>query len=85
MVLFGFPLHLVDAKWQQKAAGVGAQRYQAAAQDAGSEYGKVAGKIMSAAGAAQAAVSNMPNETIEQRIARSAAAQRAISGAWKKG
>lgn len=74
-----------DAKWQSKAATVGAQRYQAAAQDAGQAYAQVAGKIMSAGAAAQSAVANMPNETIEQRIARSAAAQRAISSAWSTG
>lgn len=72
-----------DAKWQANAVGKGAQRYQAAAQEAAQEYAKQAGKIMSAGAAAQAAVANMPNETLEQRIARSAAAQRAISAAWK--
>jgi hypothetical protein len=74
-----------DAKWQQKAAGVGAQRYQAAAQDAGAAYAQVASKIMAAGANAQAAVANMPNETMEQRIARSAAAQRAISQTWATG
>lgn len=73
-----------DAKWQNAAVNKGAQRYQAAAQEAGQAYGQVASKIMSAAAAAQAAVASMPDETLEQRIAKSAAAQRAISNAWKK-
>ena len=72
-----------DAKWQAAAVGKGAQRYQAAAQEAAQEYAKVAGQIMSAGAAAQSAVQAMPNETLEQRIARSAAAQRAIHQAWK--
>ncbi len=72
-----------DAKWQAAAAGKGAQRYQAAAGEAAAEYAKKAGQIMSAGAAAQSAVANMPNETLEQRIARSAAAQRAVSAAWK--
>lgn len=74
-----------DAKWQNAAVNKGAQRYQAAAQDAQAAYSQVAGKIMTAASAAQSAVANLPNETLEQRIARSAAAQRAISNAWKGG
>ena len=74
-----------DAKWQQAAAAKGAQRYQAAAQEAGQAYNAVAGKIMGAAAAAQSAVNSMPNETQEQRIARSAAAQRATSAYWKSG
>lgn len=72
-----------DAKWQTNALAKGAQRYQGAAAEAAQEYAAVAGQIMSAASAAQSAVANMPNETLEQRIARSAAAQRAISAAWK--
>jgi hypothetical protein len=72
-----------DQKWQQAAIEKGAQRYQAAAATAAANYAQVAGQIMSAAASAQAAVANMPDETLEQRIARSAAAQRAISAAWK--
>jgi hypothetical protein len=74
-----------DAKWQSAAINKGAQRYQSAATEAGQAYAQQAGKVMSAAAAAQAAVQSMPNETMEQRIARSAAAQRAISAAWGKG
>ncbi len=74
-----------DAKWQANALQKGAQRYQAAAGEAAQEYAKVSGKIMSAAAAAQSAVASMPDETLDQRIARSAAAQRAVSSAWKGG
>ena len=73
-----------DAKWQEAALNKGAQRYAAAAGEAASEYAKVAGAVMSAAAAAQSAVANMPDETLDQRIARSAAAQRAVSGALKR-
>lgn len=68
-----------DAKWQAGALNKGAQRYQAAAAEAGAAYAQVADRIMNAANAAQQAVANMPTDTQEQRIARSAAAQRAIS------
>jgi hypothetical protein len=72
-----------DQGWQQRAVAVGAQRFAAAAGEAAAAYSRQATRIMSAASAAQNAVSSMPNETIEQRIARSAAAQRSISGYWK--
>jgi len=68
-----------DAKWQQRAAGRGAQNYSAAANDAAAAYAAVAQNIVAAAQAARSAASSMPNATIEQRIARSAAAQRAVS------
>lgn len=71
-----------DGKWQQAAVNKGAQRYQAAAGEAAASYSQVAGRIMAAANAAQSAVANMPNETLEQRIARAAAAMRATSTAW---
>ena len=72
-----------DAKWQENALNKGAQRYSAAAGEAATEYAKVAGQVMSAGAAAQAAVASMPDETLDQRIARSGAAQRAVSNAWK--
>lgn len=74
-----------DAKWQQNALNKGAQRYQASAQEAAAGYQKVAARIMQAGQAAQSAVANMDNSTQEARIARSAAAQRAISQAWSSG
>jgi len=74
-----------DAKWAERAATIGAQRYTTAAPQAAAGYSQVAGRIMAAASAAQAAVQSMPNESIEQRIARSAAAQRAISKYWEGG
>ncbi len=72
-----------DAKWQEAALSKGVQRYSAAAGDAAQAYAQVAGQVMSAAAAAQSAVQNMPDSTLDQRIARSAAAQRAVSSAWK--
>ncbi len=74
-----------DAKWQQAAVNKGAQRYQGAAQEAGQAYSALAGRIMGAAAAAQSAVSSMPNETQEQRIARASQAMRAVSTYWKSG
>ena len=72
-----------DSKWQEAALNKGAQRYSAAAGEAANAYAQVAGAVMSAGAAAQSAVANMPDETLDQRIARSAAAQRAVSAAWK--
>ena len=72
-----------DAKWQEAALNKGVQRYSAAAGDAAQAYAQVAGQVMSAGAAAQSAVANMPDSTLDQRIARSAAAQRAVSAAWK--
>ncbi len=72
-----------DAKWQEGALNKGVQRYSAAAGDAAQAYAQVAGQVMSAAAAAQSAVASMPDSTLDQRIARSAAAQRAVSSAWK--
>jgi hypothetical protein len=74
-----------DAKWANGALNKGAQRYTAAAADAASAYAQQADKVMNAAAAAQAAVANMPNATFEQRLARSNAAQRAISAAHNGG
>jgi hypothetical protein len=68
-----------DQKWQTNALNKGAQRYTAAAGDAAAAYAQVADRVMGAAAAAQAAVANMPNTSLEQRLARSAAAARAIS------
>jgi hypothetical protein len=73
-----------DSKWQTNAVAKGAQNYSSAAATAAAAYQQQASKIMSAAQAAQSAVSGMPDTTFEQRVARSAAAQRAISAAWKK-
>lgn len=71
-----------NAKWQQRAATVGAQHFSAAADQAAQSYAQKAAQIMQAAAAARSAALSMPDETIEQRIARSAAAQRAISQFW---
>lgn len=68
-----------DQKWLSGALNKGAQRYTAAATDAATAYSQVADRVMGAAAAAQAAVANMPNTTLEQRLARSGAAARAIS------
>lgn len=69
--------------WQTKASSKGARNYAGAAQDAANAYAQKLPQIMSAAAAAQAAAKSMPNGTIEQRIARSAAAQLATSKFWK--
>lgn len=68
-----------DQKWQAGALNKGATRYTAAAADAATAYSQVADRVMGAASAAQSAVANMPNTTLEQRLARAAAAARAIS------
>ena len=72
-----------SAKWQERASTLGAQRYSAAAQTAGTAYAAVAGNVMAAANAGREAAARLPNTTIDERIARSAAAQRAISAHWK--
>lgn len=72
-----------DGKWQAGALEKGAQNYAAAATRAASQYAQVAAQIMAAGSAAQAKVANMPTDTLDQRIARSAAAQREISSFWK--
>lgn len=74
-----------DQKWQQNAVTYGTSNYAAAAAKAADAYQAVADRVMGAAKAAQNAVANMPTETFEQRIARSAAAQRAISAQWNGG
>jgi len=72
-----------DQAWQQGALNKGAQRYTAAATDASTKYAGRADQIMAAAATARAAIANMPTDTQEARIARSAAAQRATSQHWK--
>lgn len=72
-----------DQAWQQGALNKGAQRYSAAAAEAAQKYQAVADQIMGAATAARSAIANMPTDSLEARIARSAAAQRATSQHWK--
>lgn len=72
-----------DAKWQEKAANIGAQRYAASAAEAASAYAKEAQKVMGAANAARTAAGAMPNATMEQRLQRATAAMRASSDYWK--
>ncbi|MCL6601067.1 MAG: hypothetical protein K6T81_20380 [Alicyclobacillus macrosporangiidus] len=72
-----------SAKWSERAQTIGAQRYSAAAQQAGAAYQQVAGQIMAAASAAREASTRLPGTTLDERIQRSAAAQRAISQFWK--
>jgi len=74
-----------DARWQTAAVETGAANYAAAAEKAATRYGAVASRVMAAGSAAQTTVSAMPGDTMEQRIARSAAAQRAISKYWQTG
>ena len=72
-----------SAKWQERAATVGAQRYVAAAPEAAARYAAVAGKVMQAAGAARDAANRLPNTTQEQRLQRAMAAMKATSSYWK--
>jgi hypothetical protein len=71
-----------DAKWQEGATTKGAQRYTAAAAQAQAGYAKVAGDVVAAAQAAKSKVQGMPDTDINARIARSGAAQLAISQFW---
>lgn len=71
--------------WQSKAAGKGARNYVAAAADAAAGYQAVVDKVLQAGEIASKVAQAMPDTTIEQRIARSAAAQMAVSKAWKGG
>ena len=70
-------------KWQQNAAGKGAQRFVGAAQDAQAAYAQQASQVLAAADAARAAVAGMDNTTLESRIQRSAAANMATSRYWR--
>jgi hypothetical protein len=72
-----------DQKWQAAAAGRGVANYANAATYAGQAYAQQAAKIMAAAAAAQNAVASLPNDTLQARIQRSAAAQMAIHNHWK--
>lgn len=69
-------------RWQQAAQTKGAQNYSASATYAAQGYAAVADKVISAGEAARAAANAMPADTLDQRIARSAAAQRATSKHW---
>jgi len=71
-----------SAKWQERSATIGAQRYTAAATEAAARYAAVAGKVMQAGSAARDAANRMPNTTQEQRLQRAVAAMKAISGFW---
>lgn len=70
------------ANWQAKAADKGARNYAASAQDAAVGYAAKASMVIEAGEVARRAVEAMPDTTVEQRIARSAAAQKAIAGYW---
>lgn len=72
-----------SAKWSERAQTIGAQRYSGASQQAAAAYQAVAGQVMAAGNAGKEASARMPNTTIDERIARSSAAQRAISQFWK--
>lgn len=70
--------------WQEKAKNKGSRNYTSSADDAAKGYEAAIDKVLAAGDAARAAVANMPNTTIEQRIARAAAAMKAISDHHKK-
>lgn len=74
-----------DAKWQQRAATVGAQRYAASANDAAQEFARIAGKVVAAGQAAARAAQAMPDTTQEQRIQRAVKAMQTISAEWARG
>jgi len=73
-----------DAKWQQRASTIGAQRYTGAAGEAAQAFGAVAGQVMQAAAAARQAATAQPNTTFDQRLQRMVAAARATSDFWKR-
>lgn len=72
-----------DAKWQTRAADIGAQRYTQAATTAAAAYAQIAARIMAAGSAASQAAGAMPNATQDQRIQRAVAAMKATSQYWK--
>lgn len=72
------------SNWQAKAQGKGARNYTQSADDAAKGYEGALDKVLGAGDAARQAVANMPDTTIEQRIARAAAAMKAISDYHKK-
>lgn len=68
--------------WQEKAIKKGAQNYTAAATTAAEEYAKKVQMVLEAGEAARKATEGMPDTTLEQRIAKSVAAQKAIAAYW---
>lgn len=72
-----------DAKWQQRAASIGAQRYAAAAPDAAAAYAQKAAQIVAAGNAARAAANQISGDTQEARIQRAVNSMRATSDYWK--
>lgn len=68
--------------WQNKAVEKGARNYAAASQDAAAGYAEKAQMVIEAGEAARKATEGMPDTTLEQRIAKSAAAQKAIAAYW---
>jgi len=63
-------------EWRQKASTVGVSRVAEGAQANKDKYAKVAGELYPHIEAGQRAVANMPDSTLEERIAKSAAFQR---------
>jgi len=72
------------AKWQERAKTIGASRFTGSASAAAEGYQKVVGEVLAAGDAATSKVQTMADTTIEQRIARSGAAQMAIHDHWRK-
>jgi hypothetical protein len=72
-----------DAKWKDRAAEVGAQRYGAAAATAAENFGQALPDVLAAGDAASKAAEAMPATTPEQREQRAIASMRAIRGYWR--
>lgn len=60
-------------EWRQKASTIGVERVAAGAQANKDKYAKVAADLYPYIEAGQRAVANMPDGTVEERIAKSAA------------
>lgn len=72
-----------NARWQQRATQIGAQRYASSASEAAQAYQAKAAQIVAAGNAARAAANAMPNDTLEARLQRMVSSARAISNFWK--
>jgi len=72
------------AKWQERAKTIGASRFTGSAAAAAEGYQKVVGEVLAAGDAATSTAERMPDTTIQERIARSSAAQMAIHEHWRK-
>lgn len=72
-------------EWRNKASTVGVSRVAEGAQANKDKYAKVAGELYSHIDSGLAAIRNMPDSSLEERIAKSAAFQRHMANFRRSG